>query len=397
MAKNKVKISQIQGAKYLKNISALTQTLHETATDPLRPNKRKLHFDEYITMFLLYMFTPACDSLRSIQRMSEIKSLCKKLGFKRTGLSTLSDAQHVFDASLLEPFIEELYSQIQEKNAAEKKAFSRDIILVDGTVIPAVKDMVWAIFGTKGDNKALKCHFLYNLNNNVPLFTKITNANVSEKKILAQMLEAGKCYVMDRGYAKHALMQEIINAKSTFVLRIRDNSVFEVIEEKELSKEALDANIVRDAIVKLGTTGDLKTSVRIVEVECKTYTKRAKTGRGGPEQGDTILIATNEFEMPATMISAIYKSRWEIEIFFRYFKHLLGCRHLICQSENGVRLEMYTAIIACMLIMLWTEKKPTKATLEMLQYYMLGLADDEDLENHINRLKAVENKKSKKS
>lgn len=353
--------------------------------------------DKYIAMFLLYMFTPACDSLRSIQRVSELKSLCKKLGFKRTGLSTLSDAQHVFDASLLEPFIEELYSQVQEKNSAEKKASNSDIILVDGTVIPAVKDMAWAIFGTKGDNKALKCHFLYNLNSNVPLFTKITNANVSEKKILAQMLEAGKCYVMDRGYAKHALMQEIINTKSTFVLRIRDDSIFEVIEEKGLSKEALDANIVRDAIVKLGTTGDLKTPVRIVEVECKTYTKRVKTGRGGPEQGDTILIATNEFEMPATMISAIYKSRWEIEIFFRYFKHLLGCRHLICQSENGVRLEMYTAIIACLLIMLWTEKKPTKATLEVLQYYMLGLADDGDLENHINRLNAVENKKSKKS
>ena len=95
------------------------------------------------------------------------------------------------------------------------------------------------------------------------------------------------------------------------------------------------------------------------------------------------------------MISAIYASRWEIEIFFRYFKHLLGCNHLLCHTENGVRLEMNIAIIACMLIMLWTEKKPTKATLELLQYYMVGLADDEDLENHMNRLKAVENKKLK--
>lgn len=397
MAKKKVKISQIQGAKYLKNIFGILKKLHNIATDPVRPNKRQLHMDEYIAMFLLYMFTPACDSLRSIQRISELKSVCKKFGFKRTGLSTLSDAQHVFDAALLESFIDELYSQVQKKNAAEKKTLKPDIILVDGTVIPAVKDMAWAIFGSKGDNNALKCHFLYNLNNNVPLFTKVTSANVSEKKELAQMLEAGKCYVMDRGYAKHALMQAIIDIKSTFVLRIRDNSVFEVIEEKELSKEALDAGIVRDAIVKLGTTDDLKTPIRIVEVECKTYTKRAKTGRGGPEQGDTILIATNDLEMPVTMISAIYKSRWEIEIFFRYFKHLLGCRHLLCQSKNGVRLEMYAAIIACLLIMLWTGKKPTKATLEVMQFYMYGLADEEDVISHLQRLKAAEKKPAKKS
>lgn len=396
MAKDKIKISQIQGVKYLKNISALLETLHETATDPLRPNKRKLHMDKYIAMFLLYMFTPACDSLRSIQRVSELKSLCKKLGFKRTGLSTLSDAQHVFDASLLEPFIEELYSQIQEKNAAEKKTFNSDIILVDGTVIPAIKEMIWAAYGSKGDNKALKCHFLYNLNKNVPIFTKVTNANVSEKKVLAELLEKGKCYVMDRGYAAMELMRSIISSESSFVLRIKDNSRFEVIEERELSKKALDADIVRDAVVTLGTADKVE-NIRIVEVACSPHPKSTQKGRGGPGQGETILIATNELDLPATMISAIYGSRWEIEIFFRYFKHLLGCNHLLCHTENGVRLEMNIAIIACLLIMLWTEKKPTKATLEVLQYYMLGLADDEDLENHINRLKAVEDKKSKKS
>ncbi|MFI4910856.1 MAG: IS4 family transposase [Sedimentisphaeraceae bacterium JB056] len=375
----------------------MLKPLHEIAIDPLRPNKRTLHMDEYIAMFLMYMFSPMCDSLRSIQRSSELKDVCKKFGFKRTGLSTLSEAQHTFDSALLEPIIDKLFSEVRSLSQQPVYKYSSDILLVDGTVIPAVKEMLWAVYGSKGDNKALKCHFLYNLNNNVPMFTKVTNANVSEKKVLAELLEKGKCYVMDRGYAKHTLMQAIIDIQSSFVVRIRDNSIFEVIEERELSRKALNSGIVRDTVVKLGKTGDLASPVRIVEIACKPHKQGVKLGRGGPRQGETILIVTNELDLPATMIGAIYKSRWEIEIFFRYFKHLLGCNHLLCRTENGVRLEMNIAIIACMLIMLWTERKPTKATLEMLQYYMLGLAADEDLENHIKRLKTIEKNKSKKS
>lgn len=386
MSKKEIKSSQVKGAKYLKRIIKQLKEMHDIAVDPLRPNKRKLHMDEYIAMFLMSMFSPVCDSLRSIQRASELKDVCERFGFKRTGVSTLSDAQHVFDASLLEPIIESLYGDIVKKSSKSKTVLGPEIILVDGTVIPAIKDMLWAAYGNSGDNKAVKCHFLYNLTHNIPMFTEITSANISEKKVLEGLLESGKCYVMDRGYAKHALMQKIISSQSSFIVRIRDNSVFDVVEEKELSKKALDCGIVRDAIVKFKTKA-LKSTVRIVEVACRPHKHNKHLGRGGPSQGETILIATSEEKLPATTISAIYKDRWQIEIFFRHFKHLLGCRHLLCHSHNGVKLEMYVAIIACLLIMLWTGKKPTKATNEMLYYYMIGLADDEDLQRHLSRLK----------
>ncbi len=387
MAKQKIKSSQIKGAKYLKEIISQLKPLHDIEVDPLRPNKRQLHMDEYVAMFLMYMFSPVCDSLRSIQRASTLKDVCKRFGLKRTGLSTLSDAQHVFDASLLEPVIEKLFGEVVGKSSEFKTVSSPEIVLVDGTVIPAIKDMIWAAYGNSGTNKAVKCHFLYSLTHNIPMFTEITSANVSEKKVLEGLLESDKCYVMDRGYAKHGLMQKIISAGSSFVVRIRDNSVFEVVEEKELSKKALDCGIVRDAIVRFSKTKDLESTVRLVEVECKPHKQNKHLGRGGPSQGETILIATSEEKLPATTISAIYKSRWQIEIFFRYFKHLLGCRHLLCHSENGVELEMYIAIIACLLIMLWTGKKPSKATFEMLYYFMIGLADEEDLQEHLARLK----------
>jgi hypothetical protein len=74
---------------------------------------------------------------------------------------------------------------------------------------------------------------------------------------------------------------------------------------------------------------------------------------------------------------------WKIEIFFRMFKHLLGCRSLLSTKEDGLRLQTYAAIIACLLIALWTGRKPTVRTYEMLTYYFTGWADEEELQAHI--------------
>ncbi len=86
-------------------------------------------------------------------------------------------------------------------------------------------------------------------------------------------------------------------------------------------------------------------------------------------------------------IAAIYKHRWTIEIYFGFFKHVLGCRHLLSHNQNGIELQMYAAIIACMLIALWTGKKPTLRTYEMICWYFSGMADEDELIAHIASLK----------
>ena len=127
--------------------------------------------------------------------------------------------------------------------------------------------------------------------------------------------------------------------------------------------------------------------MRVVEIECKPHRKvTGHTSRGGPEQGDTILIATDSLDVPPEVIALIYKHRWAIEIFFRFFKHVLGCRHLISHCENGIEIQTYLGIIACLLIALWTGKKPTLRTYEMICFYFTGLADEEELLAHIKKL-----------
>ena len=92
-------------------------------------------------------------------------------------------------------------------------------------------------------------------------------------------------------------------------------------------------------------------------------------------------------ETPAEVVGLIFRKRWTVELFFRFFKHLLGCRHLLSHRTNGIEIQVYMAIIVCMLIALWTGGKPTRRTLEMIRFYFTGWASLEELEAHIASLK----------
>ena len=97
-------------------------------------------------------------------------------------------------------------------------------------------------------------------------------------------------------------------------------------------------------------------------------------------------IITDRLDLPAEVISLLYQHRWAVEIFFRFFKHVLGCRHLLSHCQNGIELETYAAIIACLLIALWTGRKPTLRTYEMLCFYFQGWAEEDELLAHIKKL-----------
>ena len=188
-----------------------------------------------------------------------------------------------------------------------------------------------------------------------------------------------RVYVKDRGYACFRLFQAIIDIGSHFVCRIRDNSVYEVIEDRPLSAEAKAAGIICDQIVWLGSDGkreELKQPVRVIKIACTPHRKRSgHTGRGGPEQGEFLLIATNLLDLPAEVMALIFRKRWTVELFFRFFKHVLGCRHLLSHRANGIEIQVYLAIIVCMLIALWTGRKPTLRTVEMIRFYFTGWAE----------------------
>jgi len=221
----------------------------------------------------------------------------------------------------------------------------------------------------------------------------ISRGEADERSVLAGALEKGRCYVEDRGYAKFKLFNAIVAAGSSYVCRLRDNSRYEIEQERPLSAEDEEAGVILDAVVRLGETtknADERPDhpLRLVIVRTTPHEKR--TTAAGPPSNGMLLIATNLLDLPAWIIGLIYRYRWTIEVFFRFFKHVLGCRHLLSHDPVGIEIQTYCAIIACMLISLWTGRKPTLRTYEMICYYFTGLAEEDELLAHLAKLQKQE-------
>jgi len=390
--RHKINESELQGFKYFKAISGMLESLHKAGCQQDRAGNRKLHMDQYMSLLLLYMFNPICTSLRAVQQASELKKVQRKLGCPRASLGSLSEAATVFDSALMEEIVTELSAQLRPiSRHATDNDLSGILTAVDGTMINALPKMTWALW--KDGQNAIKAHTQFDIEKHVPIKITITQANAGEIEVLAENLEPGRIYVKDRGYASLALFQQILEAGSSFVCRVKDNTAYECLEDYELTADALAAGIVFDKKVRLGcnrrTAEQLSVPVRLIAIKCAPHKKRYKIGRGGPQQGETLLIATDLFDLEADVIALIFKNRWAIEIFFRFFKHVLGCRHLLSYDHNGIELQTYAAIIACMLIALWTGRKPTLRTYEMLCWYFTGMADEEELVCHIQRLQKI--------
>ncbi len=389
--REKIKESQLVGFKYFKMLSGLLERLHDAGCQRDRAHNRTLHMDQHVSLLLLYMFNPICTSLRALQQASELGKVQRLLGCARASLGSLSESARIFDSDLLKEIIEELSGQLPNVSKIpgfdEKKGI---LTAVDGTLVEAVAKMAWATWQT--DRNGIKIHTQFEILKGVPVEMEVTDANGNEKAVLGLNLQPKRIYVMDRGYAKYGLFHDIREAQSSFICRIRDNAIWKEIEDNPLSEKAIAADVVFDKIVTLGgeTANVTLSPVRLIGVKCTPNLKQHHTVRGGPEQGEILWIATDRLDLEAETIATIYKRRWTVEIFFRFFKHVLGCRHLLSYNQNGIELQVYAAIIACMLISLWTGRKPTLRTYEMICWYFSGMASEDELLAHIGRLQKQE-------
>jgi hypothetical protein len=303
----------------------------------------------------------------------------KLLGCQRAALGSLSEAGRVFDPALLRQIIGDLARQALPLAQGRQAEALRGLTAVDGTVLAALPQMAWALWRT--DERALKMHLQFDVLKGVPTDATVTSANGPEVEELRAVLQADRLYVVDRGYAEYQLFQDIIDAQSSFIGRIRDNAVWTVIEERPVNAAARADGVQSDRVVRLGCVKSgavFKQPLRVVQVDT------GKTdSQGRPE---VLLLATDRLDLDAELVALGYRFRWAVELFFRWFKCILGCRHLMATSRDGVTIQLYVGLIASLLISLWTGKKPTKRTLEMLQFYFAGLASEAELQEHIDAL-----------
>jgi hypothetical protein len=391
----------LQGLKYLDQLDTLLRRLHDVGCERDAAHNRKLHFDQYCMLVLLFLFNPAVKTLRSLQQTSELKNVQKRLGCPRMSLGSFSESATVFDPQRLQAILGELCQQLQPHSRDPRlKDLRHTVTLVDATLLTALPRMAEAAFLKAEQGSGLvkwRLHTHFEVDRHVPLRIDVTRAaggDADERAVLERTIAADRLYVMDRGYAKFRLFNKIVAAKSSYVCRLRDNSVWQVVEERPLSPAAVAARITSDVLVTLGagsqTTGRPDHPLRLLTIPCKPHTSGghyARRGSTGQASDGVLRLATNLLDVPAEIVALLYHYRWTIEIFFRFFKQILGCRHLLSHSQNGVEIQTYCAIIACMLISLWTDKKPTLRTCEMVCWYLMGVADLEEMLGHIDKLK----------
>jgi hypothetical protein len=399
--RREVSDEEIVGLKYFRRLLPLFKRLRGVGCERDKAGNRTLTMDQYCVLTLLYLFNPAVVSLRSLQQASELRKVQKKLGCSRASLGSLSESSHVFDPELLREIVGELGRELQPIAADARLAEIRHTVtLVDGTLLkalPRITEAMWLTTRTGTKHHAWRLHTQFELDKHVPLRMDLTNGRNSgpsdEKSVLRQHLEADRCYVMDRWYAQFTLFNDIHRAGSSYVCRLRDNTAPQVVEERPLSDEALAAGVLSDQVVQLGRTKPTASRpdhpLRLVMVRTTPHEKRShRKGNTGAGPSDGVLrIATNLLDPPAEIIALLYQHRFTIELFFRFFKHILGCRHLLSDDRRGIEIQTYCAIIACMLISLATGRKPTLRTYEMICYYFTGLADEDELLAHLAKLK----------
>ena len=400
--KPKIESSSITGLKYFDMLKPLLERLHEDGCDRDRAGNRELHYDELCLLYLLFMFNPIVSSLRGIQQASELEKVQKRLGCGRSSLGSLSEANSVFDSDRLREIIEELGEQLPAPQRNPHFGnIEQKLVAVDSTLIKTLPKLLSA---AATDDKrpqlvSWRFHTQFDILRNMPTqidVTEGTKKENDERRVLARTLQPDCFYVTDRGYIEFKLFNKIHAVGSSYACRLRDNSSPTVVTENELTSEARDAEVLSDQIVAFDTSAHPKRvgpdhTLRLVCIKCAPHRRRATSRSTGGSNSDGILrIVTNALDIPAEIIALLYKYRWAIEIFFRFFKHLLGCRNLLSRQQNGIEIQAYCAIIACLLIGLWTGRKATKRTFEMVCFYFCGLATLDELLAHIGKLKLAE-------
>src|SRR5271166_5284037 len=283
-----VQADGLQGLKYFKILRPFLDRLHADATARDKAGNRRLYFDQYACLLLLFFFNPLIKSLRSIQQASQLDKVQQLLGCGRASLGSLSEASRVFDPKLLQEILGQLASQAVPLVDGKEAEALRGLTAVDGSLLPALPKMAWALW-QDDEHRAAKMHVHFDVFKGAPMDVTVTHGSGSENQQSRNMLLPKRLYVIDRGYAEYQLLQDILDAGSSFIGRIKDNAAFEVLKERPITPEAKAAGVIRDAIMKrLGTEHHknvLKQSVRIVIVVT------GKTDSNG--QPDVLILATD--------------------------------------------------------------------------------------------------------
>jgi hypothetical protein len=321
--------------------------------------ERLLLEEDYFSLMLFGMLNPVLDTMRGLCAASHLERVQNEVCNRKVSLGSFSEAQGVFDPELLKGVFLDLVGENQTSWGDARLSHLADKLkLVDGTLLPALPRMHWALW-LNDQNRAAKLHLKFSVLRQGACDALITAGNSCERKALRHFVKKGEIIVADRYYGlEYGFFGELKQIGASHVIRIRNNPRMEVVEELTLTEADRAAGVTWQGKVKLGDQWQGE-PIRVVRVEV---------------DGKQLLLAT-DLEIEAELIALIYRYRWQIELFFKWLKSILGCRHLMAESPEGVAIQIYSALIAALMLQALTGKRPGKRAMELIQMYLMGYAD----------------------
>ena len=278
-------------------------------------------------------------SLREIEGgLKSCEGKLAHLGIEAPARSSLSYANGHRPWELFEKVFYQLFETVAAKAVGKHKfRFKNKLVSLDSTVIDLCLSMYdWAKFcRTKG---AVKLHLVLDHDGYLPCFGIITDGKVHDVKAAHQIgFAPGTVVVDDRAYTDYRLFAKWTDAEVFFVTRMKDNALFEVIEEREPPQ---NRNILKDQTIRLTGQG--------AQQRCPHVLRRVEFVR--EDTGNILVFLTNHHGLGASTIAAIYKDRWQIELFFKALKQNLKIKTFVGTSANAVKTQIWTALISMLLL-----------------------------------------------
>ncbi len=366
-----IREDQLQNWKLLERFRQ--EVLPLLRAQPLTPteqdHRRTLFAEDYFCAYLFAMLNPVVTSLRSLCHVSHCEKM-RQVCSAPLSPASFSAAQHLFAPGILDQVVRSLAQQAlgQGGDPRVRQALAA-LTAVDGTLLRAVPRMAWA--PAAGPSHAVRLHLHFSVFDQVPEAWTVTPGNVCERKVFNQTVQPGDMAVADRYFSQnHALLEQLRDRGVHFVFRLKDNVILESAgPERTLTAQDRQAGVVWDRQMRLGHAAEGPV-FRVVRVEAG---------------GEVFQLVTTREDLPADLIGLIYRQRWQIELFFKWIKTILNCRHWLAQSPAGVSIQIYCVLIAALLLQLWTGRRPNKRTVESLQLYWMGWATEEELVNLLQR------------
>ena len=327
-------------------------------------------WDQYLAMAFAQLTYR--ESLRDIEAcLGAMQGKLYHMGFRgRVARSTLADANDAHDWRIYADFAQVLIATARPLYAADPMGveLKQSLYALASTTIDLCLSLfAWARF--RKHKAAVKMHTLLDLRGNIPTFIHITDGKVADVNVLDEFLpEAGAFYVMDRGYIDFERLYRFTLESAFFVVRTKTN----VLLQRRYSHPVDPATGVRSDQTVILTS--INSASAYPEALRKVSFVDAETGK-------RLVFLTNNFSLPAATVAAIYKQRWQVELFFKWIKQHLRIKRFMGTSENAVKTQIWCAVATYALIAIAKKELAIEASMyTLLQVFSVSVFEKTELQ-----------------